>query len=67
MSVAKVSEIYASSTVGFEDAIAQGVKRASKTIRNMQSAWVNEQKVVIENGKVTEWRVNMRVTFLLDD
>lgn len=67
MTVAKVSEITAQSTKSFEDAIQQGIARAGKTIRNIQSAWVNEQNVVVKNGKVAEWRVNLRVTFLLDD
>lgn len=67
MTVAKVSEITAQSPKSFEDAIQQGITRAGKTIRNIQSAWVNEQNVVVRDGKVTEWRVNLRVTFLLDD
>jgi dodecin len=67
MTVAKVSEITAQSSKSFEDAIQQGITRAGKTIRNIQSAWVNEQNVVVKNGKVAEWRVNLRVTFLLDD
>lgn len=67
MSIAKVTEITAASERGFEDAIQKGIKRASKTIRGMQSAWVNEQNVVIENDRVTEWRVNLKITFVLDD
>lgn len=65
MSVAKVSEIIASSTKGFEDAVNQGIERASKTLKNVQGAWVSEQKVVVNNGKVVEYRVTMRVTFVL--
>jgi hypothetical protein len=67
MSIAKVSEITSSSTESFEDAIREGIARASKTIDNIRGAWVNEQNVVVKNGKVTEWRVNMRVTFVLND
>lgn len=67
MSVAKVTEITASSGKSFEDAIQQGISRTAKTVRNIQSAWVNEQNVVVKNDKVTEWRVNLRITFLLDD
>lgn len=67
MSIAKVTEISASSEIGFEDAIQRGISRASKTIHGMQSAWVNEQNVVIENDRVKEWRVNLKVTFVLDD
>lgn len=67
MSVAKVTEISAGSSESFEDAITKGIARASKTIRGIQSAWVNEQNVTIENGRVSEWRVNLRVSFILDD
>ena len=67
MSVAKVTEITSSSTESFEDAIREGIARASKTIDNIRGAWVNEQNVVVKSGKVTEWRVNMRVTFVLND
>lgn len=67
MSIAKVTEISAESDQGFEDAIRKGIARASKTIRGMQSAWVNEQHVVIENDRATVWRVNLKITFVLDD
>lgn len=67
MSVAKVTEITSSSTQGFEDAIREGIARASQTIRNIQAAWVNEQTVVVCDNQVSEYRVNLRVTFLLDD
>jgi hypothetical protein len=67
MSIAKVMEITAGSPHGFEDAIQKGIARASQTIRRMQSAWVNEQSVVVENDRVTEWRVNLKITFVLDD
>ena len=66
MSVVKVTEISSSSKVSFEDAIKQGINRASKTLRNITGAWVNEEKVVVDNGSVTEWRVNMKVSFELD-
>jgi len=65
MSVAKVSEITSSSPTSFDDAIKQGIARASETIDGIKGAWVSEQKVVVENGKVTEYRVTMRVTFVL--
>lgn len=65
MSVAKVSEITSSSTKSFEDAITTGIARASKTLENIQGAWVNEQTVIVKGGKVAEWRVNMKVTFVL--
>ena len=67
MSVAKVTEIIASSPTSFDDAVAQGIARASKTLKNVQSAWVQEQKVVVENDRVTEYRVNLKVTFVLKD
>jgi dodecin len=67
MSVAKVSEITATSKVSFEDAIQKGLKRASKTLRNMRSAWIKEQQVRLDKGKITEYQVNMLVTFVLED
>jgi flavin-binding protein dodecin len=67
MSVAKVSEITSTSTTGFEDAVVQGIARASKTIRNIKSVWVKEQYVRVENGKPSEYQVNMMVTFVIDD
>ena len=67
MSVAKVSEISSTSTKSFEDAINQGIARASKTLRNVRSAWIKEQQVRLENGKITEYQVNMMITFVLDD
>ncbi len=67
MSVAKVTEISAGSPKSFEDAIAQGIARADKTLDKVEGAWVNEMKVVVEDGKVVEYRVNMKVTFILKD
>lgn len=67
MSVAKVTEISSGSTESFEDAIRQGIARASATIHGIQSAWVKEQSVVVNDGEVTEWRVNLKITFVLDD
>ena len=67
MSVAKVSEISATSTKSFEDAIQQGLTRASKTLRNVRSAWIKEQQVRWEGGRISEYQVNMMVTFVLDD
>ncbi|MEM1263593.1 MAG: dodecin family protein [Pseudomonadota bacterium] len=66
MSVARVTEIIASSTKSFEDAVRVGVKRASETLDNVQGAWVQDQKVVCEDGKVIEYRVNLKVTFVLN-
>ena len=67
MSVAKVTEITASSQQSFEDAIEVGVQRACKTLDQVTSAWVQEMKVDVEDGKVTAYRVNMKVTFVLND
>jgi dodecin len=67
MSVAKVSEITSTSKVSFEDAIQKGLKRANKTLRNMRSAWIKEQQVRLDKGKITEYQVNMLVTFVLED
>jgi hypothetical protein len=67
MSVAKVSEISATSSKSFEDAIQQGIARAGKTLRHVRSAWVKEQHVRCNEGKITEYQVNMMVTFILDE
>ncbi|HBZ44949.1 MAG TPA: dodecin domain-containing protein [Maritimibacter sp.] len=66
MSVATVTEISATSTKSFDDAVKQGIARADKTLRNIRGAWVKESKVSVENGEVTEYKVNMQVTFELD-
>ena len=66
MSVAKVIEITAQSPESFEDAIRQGISKASKTVRNMSGAWVKEQSVALENGEIVGYRVDLKVTFLLD-
>lgn len=67
MAIAKVSEIIASSDRSFEDAIQLGISRANKTLKNVKGAWVAEQKVIVEKGKITEYRVAMRVTFIIED
>ena len=67
MSVAKVSEISATSSKSFEDAMQQGLARATKTLRNIRSAWVKEQHVRCDAGRITEYQVNMMVTFVIDD
>ena len=65
MSVAKVTEIIATSTKGFDDAVNQGIKRANKTLKNIKGAWVKDQQVSVSNGKVSEYRVTLKVTFVL--
>jgi dodecin len=67
MSVAKVTEIISSSAKGFDDAISSGLKRANKTLQNVKGAWIKDQKVICEKGKIVEYRVTMRVTFVLKD
>ncbi len=67
MSVAKNIEITASSPSSFEDAIESGIRRASKSLKNIQGAWIKEQKIRIENNQTTEYRVMMILTFVLDD
>ncbi len=67
MSVAKVTEIIASSNKSFDDAVEQGIARANKTLKNISSAWVKDQKVLVTDGKVTEYRVVLKVTFVLKD
>lgn len=65
MSVAKVIEISASSSKSFEDAIKEGIARAADTVQNIKGAWVKEQQVVVEGNKITEFRVDLKVTFIL--
>jgi flavin-binding protein dodecin len=65
MSVAKVTEIICSSQKSFEDAIESGVKRADETLDNIKSAWVRDQQVIIKDGNVTEYRVSLKLTFVL--
>ena len=66
MAVARVTEISATSTASFEDAIRQGLERATKTLRGVTAAWIKDQRVKLENGKIAEYQVNMEVTFVLE-
>jgi flavin-binding protein dodecin len=67
MSIARVTEISATSTKGFEDALQQGVARATRTLRNVKSAWVKEQEVRVDGDRIVDYKVNMLVTFLLEE
>ena len=67
MSVARIIEMSATSTKSFEDALQQGVARATKTLRNVKSAWVKEQRVEIQDDRISEYQVNLLITFVLDD
>lgn len=67
MPVAKIAEISSTSAEGFEAAIRDGLERANKTLENISGAWVNDMKVDCENGRITGYRVSLRVTFVLKD
>jgi len=67
MAVARVTEIVASSPASFEDAIQKGIQRANQTLQNVRGAWIQDQKVEVVNGRVTEYRVNLKVTFILNE
>ncbi len=67
MSVARVTEVIASSDKSFDDAVQAGVTRASKTLQNITGAWVKDHKCQVTDGKITEWRVTMKITFILND
>jgi flavin-binding protein dodecin len=67
MSVARVTELSATSETGFEDAISQAVARATKTLRGVEGAWVKDQNVMIENGSITGYKVNVEITFMLEE
>lgn len=67
MSVARVTEISSTSTKSFEDAIQLGVARATKTLRNVRTAWIKEQRVEVTNDRISEYQVNLLITFVLDD
>ena len=67
MQVARVTEIIASSDKSFDDAVKVGIARACKKLKNVSGAWVKDQKVVIDKNKIIEYRVNLKVTFVLED
>lgn len=67
MAVARVTEIIAASKQSFDHAVAKGIKRANKTLKNVEGAWVQDMKVTVKDGEINEYRVVMKVTFILDD
>jgi dodecin len=67
MSIAKVTEVISSSSKSFDDAVENGVKRASKTLKGITSAWVADQKVTVKDGKIDEYRIVLKITFVLED
>lgn len=66
MAIAKVVEVNSSSAKSFEDAIQTGITKVTETVKNVQGAWINEQKVVIKDNKITEYRVNLKISFLVE-
>ncbi len=66
MSVARVSEITATSDVGFDDAIKKGIERATSTLRHVMGAWVEDQEIRLDEGRIKDYKVTMKVTFLLE-
>lgn len=67
MSIAKVTEVTSSSTKSFEDAVDEGIRRAGKSLKNIRSAWVKDQEVTVNGDKVVEYRVSLKITFVLED
>ena len=67
MTIARVTEVIASSPTGFDDAVRSGIERAARTLENITGAWVQDQKVVVENGVISAYRVTMKITFVLNE
>jgi len=67
MTIARITEVISTSTISFDDAIKKGIERAARTLDNVDGAWVQDQKVVVENGTITEYRVTLKITFVLND
>ena len=66
MAIAKIVEVTSSSQKSFEDAIQTGISKVTETVKNVQGAWINERKVIIQDNKITEFRVNLKISFLVD-
>ncbi|HJM29413.1 MAG: dodecin family protein [Acidimicrobiales bacterium] len=67
MSIARITEVISSSTISFDDAMKKGVERAARTLDNVNGAWVQDQKVIVENGSISEFQVTLKITFVLND
>ncbi len=67
MGVARVTEITASSPTSFDDALRAGIARAARTLKNVEGAWIQDQKVIVSDGQISEYRVNIKVTFVLEE
>ncbi|MGE8539784.1 dodecin family protein [Acinetobacter sp. ANC 3813] len=66
MAIAKIVEVNSSSSKSFEDAIQTGIAKVTETVKNVQGAWINEQKVIVKDNKISEYRVNLKISFLVD-
>ncbi|OTG96378.1 dodecin family protein [Acinetobacter sp. ANC 3832] len=66
MSIAKIVEVNSSSAKSFEDAIQTGIAKVTETVKNVQGAWINEQKVIVKDNNITEYRVNLKISFLVE-
>ena len=67
MTIARITEVISTSTISFDDAIKKGIERAARTLDNVDGAWVQDQKVTVENGSVSEFEVTLKITFVLND
>ena len=67
MTIARVTEVISSSPNSFDDAVRMGIERAVRTLENVRGAWVQDQKVTVENGKITDYRVTLKITFVLNE
>ena len=67
MTIARITEVISTSTISFDDAIKKGIERAARTLDNVDGAWVQDQKVTVENGSITEFEVTLKITFVLND
>jgi len=67
MTIARITEVISTSTVSFDDAIKKGIERAARTLDNVDGAWVQDQKVTVENGSISEFEVTLKITFVLND
>ncbi|MAS99158.1 MAG: dodecin domain-containing protein [Acidimicrobiales bacterium] len=67
MTIARITEVISTSTISFDDAIKKGIERAARTLDNVDGAWVQDQKVTVENGSISEFEVTLKITFVLND
>ena len=67
MTIARITEVISTSTVSFDDAIKKGIERAARTLDNVDGAWVQDQKVIVENGSISQFEVTLKITFVLND